>query len=289
MQTNSKHLIAFGGGVDSSALLAINLHRDRAASLIGIPRATLDEAFPVADAAVFSDTGAERSATYRNVDAFEAAYLNAGLSFIRVARAKENITQWLLRLGALPLMPGSSHLCSLKFKTEVMHSQAEALFPGSQIVWSIGIEANEDRRANKSFTVRESSVHSSSYPLRRLGLDRKACEAIIVALGFAPVVKSSCVFCPFMQEAEIAEVIATEPEAWAVVRQIEETFAATSPRKHQAWLDAGRPVNSAGKALKGMWRKDSWADGARLFAKRVNGRQLSAQEWEARITTPTLA
>jgi hypothetical protein len=282
-EKTSKQIIAFGGGVDSSALLAINLKRDQAAALIGISREVLDQAFPVADAVMFSDTGAERSATYANVARFEEAYRAAGIAFHRVRREQETITEWLLRTGTIPLMPGGSHLCSLKFKTAVMHGKAEQLFPGSQITWSIGIEANEDRRANKSFTVRTNDTHLSAYPLRNLGLDRKACEAIIVALGFPAVVKSSCVFCPFMQPAEIAEVIKTEPEAWDLVKRIEKNFQETSPRKHGAWIAAGKPVNSAGKALRGMWRMDSWAQGARLFAKRVNGKQLSATEWEALI------
>jgi hypothetical protein len=281
--SETKYLIAFGGGVDSSALCAINLKRDEAAALIGISRSMLDEAFPPAAAVMFSDTGAERSATYANVARFEEAYRAAGIPFHRVRREKETITEWLMRTGTIPLMPGGSHLCSLKFKTEVMHGTAAKMFPGARITWAIGIEANEDRRANKSFQDRSDDIHASAYPLRNLGLDRKACQALIVALGFPVVVKSSCVFCPFMQQHEIAEVIATEPAAWEVVKQVEANFQATSPRKHGAWIAAGRPLNKAGKALRGMWRRDSWAEGARLFAKKVNGRQLSAIEWEAQI------
>lgn len=278
---NNTHIIAFGGGVDSSALLAINLKRDEAAALIGISRELLDEAFPVQDAVMFSDTGAERKATYANVERFESAYREAGIPFHRVRREKETITEWLMRTGTIPLMPGGRHLCSVKFKMEVMHPIAERMFPASNILWSIGIEANEDRRANKSFTDRSGGVHTSVYPLRRLGLDRKACEAIIVALGFPAVVKSACVFCPFAQEHEIAQIIRDEPESWDLVKQIEANFQATSPRKHQAWIDAGRPLRSDGKAPVGMWRKDSYAAGARLFAKKVGGRQLSVLEWEA--------
>jgi len=280
----TKHIIAFGGGVDSSALLAINLKRDEAAQLMGIDRATLDAAFPQVDAVMFSDTGAEREATYENVSKFEQACTAAGVAFHRVRNEKQTLVEFLMRTGTVPLMPGGSHLCSLKFKTEVMHKQAEQLFPNALINWSIGIEANEDRRANKSFTDRSNGTHVSIYPLRNLALDRKACIDIIAKLGFGVVVKSACVFCPFMQVEEIADVIKHEPRSWALVKQIESNFQATSPRKHQAWLDAGMPTNKAGKAPKGMWRKDSFAAGARLFAKKVDGKQLSAQEWEASLT-----
>ena len=57
-------------------------------------------------------------------------------------------------------------------------------------------------------------------------------------------------------------------------------------RLAQAWLDAGKPLvgEKRPRAPKGMWRIDSWAAGARLFAKRVEGRQLSTGEWRARVT-----
>jgi hypothetical protein len=283
MQTR-KHILAFGGGLDSTALCLINLHRDEAATLIGIPRATLDEAFPIVDVVMFSDLGAERAATYENIGRMEVAHHEAGVPFVIVKRQGENITQWLLRTGTIPLMPGGSHLCSMKFKTEVMHKQTEERFPGFNFLWSVGIEADEDRRAKKTFNAKENDRHSAIHPLRSLGLDRKACEELIAKLGWTKVVKSSCVFCPFMQEHEIAEVFRTDKAAWEVVKQVEATFAATSPVKHQAWLDARKPVNSAGRALKGMWRMDSWANGARLFARRINGKVLSVQEWEARVS-----
>ena len=105
----TKNLIAFGGGVDSSALCAINLKRDEAAALIGISRELLDEAFPPADGVMFSDTGAERSATYANVTRFEEAHRAAGIPFYRVRREQETITEWLMRTGTIPLMPGGKH------------------------------------------------------------------------------------------------------------------------------------------------------------------------------------
>ena len=120
-------ITAFGGGVDSSALLAINLKRDQAASLLGITRAQLDQAYPIQDAVMFSDTGWERERTYANIAAFEAAYIAAGIPFFRVWREGEDIMQWLQRTGTIPLMAGGSHLCSMKFKTEVMHKNAAAM------------------------------------------------------------------------------------------------------------------------------------------------------------------
>ena len=32
-----------------------------------------------------------------------------------------------------------------------------------------------------------------------------------------------------------------------------------------------------------MWRLDSWAEGRRLFVKKIDGRQLSVPEWAAKF------
>jgi 3'-phosphoadenosine 5'-phosphosulfate sulfotransferase (PAPS reductase)/FAD synthetase len=282
----SKHIIAFGGGVDSSALLAINLHRDRAAQILGISRAELDARFAPVDAVMFSDTGWERDATYANVDRFQAEYAPRWIPFYRVRRKGENIFEWSMRLGALPLMPGSHHICSLKFKMEVMHKEAVKRFPGHTFIWSVGIEANEDRRANKSFQDKNDSVHTSVHPLRALGMDRLACFHMLNKLGYGLVTKSSCVGCPFMQPEEMLELIKTEPEAWASVKALEARVKETSAIKHQRFLDNGSVLVGTRRphARAGEWRRDSHKDGARLFARKHEGRQLSVEEWEALLT-----
>ena len=94
------------------------------------------------------------------------------------------------------------------------------------------------------------------------------------------VVKSSCVFCPFMSVEEIRDIRNNDKEAWDLIKTVEHRFAEESGRKHQAWLDAGQPLNKGGRCNAGHWRKDSWAEGTRLFTKRVNGKQLSVEEWE---------
>ena len=64
METKEVKLLAFGGGVDSTALLAMHLERDKAAKHLGMSRAKLDELFPPFEAAVFSDPGSEWPETF---------------------------------------------------------------------------------------------------------------------------------------------------------------------------------------------------------------------------------
>ena len=271
------HVLSFGGGVDSTALVAIDQDRDRAAALLEISRAELDEKFPHPDHYVFSDTGAESAATYRNIARVQDR-LRGRLNIVR--KDGENIEEWCNRLGIVPVMPGGSHVCSLKYKGEVMAKWAarQQLEP----VWIIGIEANEERRA-KRFSAPKNDTAGYLYPLMALGLTRARCEWILDALGWHPVEKSSCVFCPFKSEEELREMYHSDRAAWERCATLEARFQQASREKHQAWIDAGAPLNAGGRAPRGMWRKDSYAEGARLFAKRIDGRALSVAEWAARF------
>lgn len=256
-------ILSYGGGVDSSAILAIHFFEQD----LGI------------EAVVFSDTGAEHPDTYKNIKYFEALCNDAGVPFHRVQKPGETITEWCLRLGIVPVMAGGSHVCSKKFKGDVIKKWAEVEGIENP-TYLIGIEQNEGRRVSR-FTAPKGDAATYEYPLVDLGLDREACEQILEKYGLV-VRKSSCVFCPFMSEGEIEEAL-NDPHSAPILEQVEATFCDTSPKRHGAWLDAGEPLNAGGRAPRGMWRRDSWADGQRLFVKRVNGRQLTLDEWKERF------
>jgi hypothetical protein len=257
-------ILSFGGGVDSSAILTYHLlERD-----LGI------------DHVIFADTGAESSDTYRNVERFQALCADADLPFTIVRKDGETITEWVTRLGIVPVMPGGAHVCSKKFKGDVIHKYINATYPGQQITYLIGIELNEQHRTAR-FTKPATDTSEYEYPLVELGMDRAACQDLLTRHGFQ-VAKSSCVFCPFMSAEEIADK-RSDPQAWDLIKLVEQRFSEESHRKHQAWINAGRPLNAGGRCLTGHWRKDAWKDGARLFTKSVNGRRLSVQEWEQHL------
>ncbi len=270
-------VLSFGGGKDSTCLVAIDLERDRSAELLGITRARLDEVFPSPDRIVFSDTGAEFDETYDNV---EKVWQLTGDRFDLVAKDGETLTELTLRLGNVPVMGGGSHVCSKKFKGEVMARWAKQQFPGETITWQIGIEANETRRA--VFTPPKGDTAIYTFPLRDLGLDRETLDRLLKDLGWGEIRKSSCTFCPFMSVEEIEELYRNDPEKWELCRRIEHKFEETAPIRYQTWIDAGRPVTKGKKqrAPIGMWRLDSWAEGRRLFIKKIAGKQLTIEEWE---------
>lgn len=271
------NILSFGGGVDSTALLAIHLNRDEAAALTGRTREEIDAALPMFDAVVFSDPGAEFPKTYENVETAAAICADAGLRFETVRKDGENIVEWLERLGNLPLLPGAGHVCSLKFKAEVLHKWAESQYAGT-ITWAIGIEANEGHR---KFTSKETDTHQCIHPLVELGLDRADCERILRHLWPTTVEKSSCFFCPFQTKEELKDLHDNHPDLWAKCQEIEENFKVMSVIKHQRWLDAvaAGETDPNKRAPVGQWRKNSYAEGARLFAKSEKGSRKTVAAW----------
>ena len=85
---------------------------------------------------------------------------------------------------------------------------------------------------------------------------------------------------PFMPHQT---ALSPDPEAWDTIKLVEQRFSKVN-RKHQAWLDAGQPLNKGGRCNAGHWRRDSWADGVRLFTRKLDGQRLSVTQWEELIT-----
>ena len=271
-----KRILCFGGGVDSSAMLFKHL-------LTGCLNI---------DHVVFSDTGAEKKETYNNVNKFKGFCESQNIPFNIVTHHKENLTEWLLRNGTLPLLPqGASHLCSVKFKAEVIQRFLTATYPDTEFTMLIGIEADEGRRSAR-FTKPKNDTNEYEYPLQEWGWTRQICLDYLEKMNLK-VVKSSCVYCPFMKEDEIREVF-QDKDQWNTVKQIEHKFRETSPAKHQRWIDAGKPLiqlktkNKDGshktRAPAGMWKADTWKSGGRLFTSaKIDGKKVSVDEWEEKL------
>lgn len=287
--TKQKRILSFGGGVDSSAILLRHLMVED----LGI------------DAVVFADTGAESRGTYENVRFFQNLCSNQSLPFHVVSNKGETITDWVTKNGTVPVMAGGKHVCSKRFKGDVIAKWVKDSFPaGTKITYLIGIEADEQGRKDR-FTKPKGDSATYEYPLMDRGLTRQDCLNLIENFGLS-IPKSSCVFCPFMSAGEIADM-RRDPEAWATIKLVESRFQEESPIKHQRWLDAGKPLimlRTTGwkdgegevtpakgdigdhckigyRAPNGMWQHDSWANGVRLYAKTVGGKQLSVSEWES--------
>jgi hypothetical protein len=190
--------LSYGGGVDSSALLAMHMDRDKAAQHLGISREELDDKFPPFEAAVFSDPGSEWPETYENIAYAEAKCALAGVRLETVRfkqtmyfhtetgerlRRKEwrelpkeekanyeariapyTIYEWLIDSKAFPLMPGRQHVCSMKFKGEVQQKWADKEFGDHTVctkTWMLGIELSEEGRSER-FTANRRKTDSKA-------------------------------------------------------------------------------------------------------------------------------
>tara|TARA_Y100000310_G_scaffold14911_1_gene14968 strand:- start:152 stop:1069 length:918 start_codon:yes stop_codon:yes gene_type:complete len=298
-----RDILCFGGGVDSTALLAIHFDRDRASRMLGIERKEIDRHLPHFDYVVHADTGFEWPITVENVEYAKQECESRGMTLkvVRDGKHERGILDWCLHTGSIPLLPGARHACSNRFKRVPINRWAKDKWgKGAKVGWILGIEANEGYRS-KRFNVTKGELDNSGldieqyYPMgeKELNIDRDAAKAFLREIEWPYIHKSSCMFCPFMKPHEIFDVIENEPESWDLVKQVEAQFKETSPAKHQRYLDAApnnrvKPTEKHPdgiRAKQGMWSVDYYNDEndpARLFAKRINGRRLSVEEWEER-------
>ena len=63
--------------------------------------------------------------------------------YVQRSLRQVTITDWVLSNGTVPVMAGGPHVCSVKFKGEVIHKWVDQNFPDQEITYLIGIEANE--------------------------------------------------------------------------------------------------------------------------------------------------
>jgi len=292
-------MLSYGGGVDSTCLLAMNLCPEAAAEHLGITEEQLRESIPEYEWVVFADPGSEWPQTYENLDYAEKICETAGLNFKRVYftqgfyRHKETneriyvadwrklrsdekeqyihteerfkIYEWLTKAGNLPLMPGSNHVCSDKFKGDPQRKWSKKEFGDETIkIWSLGIEANEGKR-EKRFTMNRHKMtdqregHEYRYPLIELGMDRDDCLEMLKVLEWdykgdgSVVEKSSCMWCPFLSDWEVDRLVDADGVGLSEALEIEKRFKEAD--KHQKWHDAGMPLNKGGTCYHGHHRQ----------------------------------
>jgi len=302
---NGIQFLSLGGGVDSSALLAMHICRDESAEILGITREELDAKLPNWEWVVFADPGSEWKATYENIEYAKTICEKVGLNFKivtyeqryfrhretnerikdwqyrrlskdeqkewSVSVERQTIYEWLTELkkdgtrGSLPMLPGSAHQCSDRFKGGVQRKWADKTFgKDTKKVWSLGIEANENKR-HKRFTMNRGEnkypQHHFVYPLVALNLTREDCKVILKKLNWdfrgdgSEVEKSSCMWCPWLSGWEVERLIDDGGQGLQEALQIEKQFY-LSTDKHQVWHEMGKPMVKSGvRAIDGCHAK----------------------------------
>jgi len=202
MSTPRLLAVAFGGGVNSTAMLVEMFRRGVTPDII-----------------TFADTGGERHETYAAVDQVSSwcnERFGIEVTVVRKVRATGEVLtleQNCLEAGMLPSLAYGFKSCSQKYKIQPqdklmnhLPKAIEAWSRGEKVMKAIGYDASEERRAK----IKEDEKYAFWYPLIEWGIYREDCVAICKSEGL-PTAKSSCFFCPAMKKREIVDLAKDHP------------------------------------------------------------------------------
>lgn len=187
MKIQNHNYLAFGGGVNSTALYI------------------LLEKLAIKFEAIFIDTGGERKETLKHID-----YLKSKDWKITILKAqKEGLTlyEYIEKYKILPTK--SWRWCTSEFKVKPMLKYIKR--PANIY---IGIDAGEAHRVRKA----ENFWVTNKYPLVEKGIDREKCREIIRQEGIVIPRKSGCWFCVFQNAKDWLHLYTTDIERfqWCV-------------------------------------------------------------------------
>lgn len=214
------HYISWGGGVNSTAIIALHL----LGKLNGRPEI------------VFADTSGETPKTYVYINAIRHLLIPEGWKFTilspkthpevyyKQARETKTLLDYCKKYTRIP---SYSHLwCNLHFKLTPLGLYAKGRRP------MIGICKDENHRMKKGDAI---------YPLAEY--TREDCKDLIRQAGLPSAHKTGCFFCRLQPKAQWIELYKNNPELWKECVELEEisghTFKnkITLPDQMKKWID----------------------------------------------------
>lgn len=241
------NVVAYGGGVDSTAML-IRLVLERA---------------PL-KAILFADTGGECARTYSYIQTI-SAWLNSK-NYPSVTTVKNipsrgpnkgqfiSLFASLWKNQSLPPVAFNCHTCSERFKIRPQHRWI-SLQPWAQEAWDngqritnfVGFELGEEKRAARTYrNAGHDQRFKIAYPLIDWKWDRNRCILEIKKAGLPDPGKSACFFCPNRKENEIRALRSEEPEKFKLALELEARALASGKIKDPK--------------IKGLGRRFRWSD-----------------------------
>ena len=198
-------VVAYGMGVDSTALLVGFAHRGIRPDLI-----------------LFADTGGEKDETYAYRAVVNEFLCRSGFPLVTVVRNQvqdyknwppyETLEENCLTNGTLPSIAFGFKSCSLKWKAAPQNRFLKQWEPAQQ-AWAAGLKVRKaigydagpaDLRRRNHAGNENDPRYSYWYPLIEWGWDREECKRQIAKAGLPIPPKSSCFFCTAMKPAEVA-------------------------------------------------------------------------------------
>lgn len=196
-------VVAFGAGVDSTAMLLEMVAQGRRIDLV-----------------LFADTGSEKPETYAHRDLIFRWLRRRGIRCETVRYEPRRFKHWppyrtldenCFTNGTLPSISFGRHSCSQKWRIEPQDRFVENWEPalqwwanGGKITKCIGYDAGaRDSKRYAHAEGHQDPRYNYEYPLREWGWDRQDCEARIRAEGLPVPVKSACFMCGAAKPWEI--------------------------------------------------------------------------------------
>jgi hypothetical protein len=217
------YVVAFGGGVDSTAMIIGLIEKKRPIDLI-----------------LFADTGGERPSTYDHINVFNNWLVAKGYPSITVVKkvrkdgSLETLEQECHRRHNLPSIAYGFKSCSQKHKIQPQDKFLNHWQPAKdcwknelKVVKYIGYDAGESHRAENA-AKRADPKYSYEYPLIEWGWEREECLEVIQKAGIKNPGKSACFFCPSSKKHEIVELSEKYPDLLQRALAIEEQAELTS-------------------------------------------------------------
>ena len=226
-------MVAYGLGVDSTAMLVALARRYRAGAVECRP-----------DAILFADVGDEKPPTYAYLPVMQEYLARVGFPQVHVVRYEPKFAKYhtlyenCIVNKTLPSLAFGYKKCSLKFKRQPQDKWTRhwdmaqlAWKAGLTVIKAIGYDAGpkDARRAH----IQDDKQYHYWYPLAELGWVREQCMEEIRKEGLPVPVKSACFFCPSMKPDEVIELCREHPElGWKIIEM--ETNAAPNNTHRRA-------------------------------------------------------
>lgn len=228
------HVVAFGGGTDSTAMVIELVNKCQPIDLI-----------------LFADTGAERPEIYEHIKNFSQWLKNKGYpEIIIVQKEKDGIKitleQECENLKCLPSIAYGFKRCSDHFKIRPQHKYVKNWQPaidawanGLKVTKYIGYDAGEERRKENALK-RIDNQYDYKFPLIDWGWEREECIEAIKNAGIKLPGKSACFFCPSSKPKEIVDLYEKHPDLLERALKMEENAELTTIKglgRNYAWKE----------------------------------------------------
>jgi hypothetical protein len=215
-----KHILSFGAGVNSTALLIELLNRNMPLDYI-----------------LFADTGEEVPETYSHLKHIQD-WLRSQNKEIVVVQSKYGLLyDYYHTKKTIPYR--NFRDCTDKFKKRPQNEFIKQ-FKKEGVVQYIGIALEEFHRMKTS----DIKWITWKYPLVEWRIDRSSCIKIIEKAGLPIPVKSGCYMCPFQSDESWARLFNSKKELWLKSRALEEDNR-SYPRNTLRWAGTLRDLEKA--------------------------------------------